>query len=152
MESGQLSTASITGNDPGAAVAEFFERLGRYCASRDYEAAEALFASDVASFGTKVAVAIGVTPLRREQWEGIWPYIDEFRVELNQLRAGGDERYAWGMVPWTSAGFDEQGKRFDRPGRATVVMEHREGTWLAVHTHFSLVPGTPNRTHGAQPD
>lgn len=148
--SSQGSTLPITESDPRAAIAEFFERLGRYCAGGDYDAAEALFASDVVSFGTKATVVTGIEQLRREQWEGVWPYIDDFQIDLSQVQAGGDERYAWGMVPWTSVGFDERGRRFNRPGRATVVMENRNGAWLAVHTHFSLVPGTLHRTHGAQ--
>ena len=29
-----------------------------------------------------------------------------------------------------------------------VWMERRDGVWLVVHSHFSLVPGTPAFTHG----
>ena len=28
--------------------------------------------------------------------------------------------------------------------------EDYDGAWLAVHTHFSLYPGTPQRTYGAR--
>jgi hypothetical protein len=38
-------------------------------------------------------------------------------------------------------GIREDGARFERPGRTTVVLE-RSGTdaWKAIHTHFSLKP------------
>lgn len=139
----------ITVADPQLAVTEFFEHLGRYCAAVDYDAAEALFAEDVVSFGTKASVITQRRHLRRQQWEEIWGNIADFRLDLEQIRAGGDERVAWGMAPWTSTGFDETGASFDRPGRATVILERFDDAWLAVHTHFSLVPGTPARTHGA---
>ena len=57
------------------------------------------------------------------------------------------EDRAWAAVPWTSTGFDENGTAFDRPGRATVTFRRDGARWLGVHTHFSLKPGTPPRTH-----
>ncbi len=139
----------IAAADPLAAVTEFFERLGRYCARVDYDAAEILFAPDVASFGTRATVVSGLERLRREQWEGIWGRIDDFAFDLAEVRGGGDARFAWGMAPWISTGFDVDGQRFERPGRATVVLERRDRAWVALHTHFSLAPGTPPVTHGA---
>lgn len=138
----------ITDGDPREAVAGFFARLGRLCAAVDFDATEPLFASDVASFGTRAAVVTGLDRLRSEQWEGIWPNIEGFRFDLDSVHGGGTGDLAWGMAPWTSTGFDERGAPFERPGRATVVMERRDGVWLVVHTHFSLAPGTPPRTHG----
>ena len=135
--------------DPLAAVTEFFERLGRYCARVDYDGAEILFADDVASFGTRATVVSGLGRLRREQWEGIWGNIEGFAFDLAEIHGGGDERIAWGIAPWTSTGFAADGERFERPGRATVVLERRAGSWVALHTHFSLAPGTPPTTHGA---
>ena len=58
------------------------------------------------------------------------------------------ENQAWGVVTWTSLGFDGNHEPFYRPGRATVTLERRDGIWLAVHSHFSLYPGTPQRTFG----
>ena len=91
----------------------------------------------------------GLHPLQVNQWEGIWPNIGDFKIELESVRGGGDERIAWGAATWTCVGFDELGHPFPRPGRATVIMERRNGIWLAAHTHFSLVPDTPHRTHGS---
>jgi ketosteroid isomerase-like protein len=134
--------------DADAAVRQWFELLERCCVDVDYESARAIFATDVASFGTKAEVVVGLGPLQRQQWEGIWPNIRDFGIDLDHMVAGGSESLAWGIAPWTSTGFSEDGTPFDRPGRATVVLERRGDTWLAVHTHFSLNPRTPARTHG----
>ena len=34
----------------------------------------------------------------------------------------------------------DDGSTFERPGRATVILEQRDGALKALHTHFSLVP------------
>ncbi len=147
-------TGPITTNDHLEAARGWFARLSAACAAVDYKAGEKIFADDVASFGTKADIVVGLGPLRANQWEGIWPNIANFRVDLDSVRGGGDGDSAWGIAVWNSTGFDEHGERFDRPGRATVALERRRtdaapgGEWLAVHTHFSLNPGTPPRTFG----
>ncbi len=138
----------ITAADPKAAVTEWFARLGRYCASVDYDSTRAIFAPDVISFGTRADIVSGLDHLQKNQWEGIWPNIQNFKIELDSIYAGGDDRIAWGVATWTSTGFHEDGNSFFRPGRATVILERRNGEWLSVHTHFSLNPGTPPRTYG----
>ncbi len=138
----------ITTDDPVAAARGWFAELGRCCAAVDYGSAEAIFAPDVVSFGTRADVVSGLGPLRRNQWEGIWPNIADFRIDLDSVRSGGGERHAWGVATWTSTGFHESGEAFHRPGRATVTLVRRDGVWLATHTHFSLNPGTPPRTFG----
>ena len=140
----------ITVDDPVQAVREWFVLLGRYCAAVDYDSNESIFAPDVVSFGTKSPIVSGLGNLRQQQWEGIWGNIADFKVQIDQLHAGGSGDNAWGIVPWTSTGFHQDGSPYDRPGRATTVLERREGVWLCVHTHFSLVPGTPARTFGLQ--
>lgn len=141
-------SSTIDTPDGVTAVHEFFARLSTNCAAQDFDATEPLFADDVASFGTKAGVVIGLGPLRARQWEGIWTNIEDFEMQLDQIHASASGDLAWGMVPWTSTGFDEQGNPYDRPGRATIVMERRDGAWLAIHSHFSLIPGTPPRTYG----
>ena len=144
----------ITTDDCLEAAREWFRRLSEACTSVDYEAGRRIFASDVASFGTKADIVTGLDPLQRNQWEGIWPNIADFRVDLESVVGGGSGNTAWGIATWTSTGFHEDGTSFHRPGRATVVLERRkthaapDGEWLAVHTHFSLNPGTPQRTFG----
>lgn len=144
----------ITTDDHLEAARAWFARLSAACAAVDYEAGRRIFADDVASFGTKADIVVGLGPLQANQWQGIWPNIAEFRVELESVRGGGDGDSAWGIAVWNSTGFDEGGEPFDRPGRATVALERMrtsnapDGEWLAVHTHFSLNPGTPPRTFG----
>ena len=141
-------TPPITIADPVAAARQWFELLGRYCAAVDYDSNEAIFAEDVVSFGTKTGIVSGRGYLRKHQWEGIWGNIRNFKIEIESIHAGGGGTHAWAIAPWSSTGFHEDGTPFDRPGRATVILERRTGIWLSVHTHFSLVPGTPPRTHG----
>jgi ketosteroid isomerase-like protein len=138
----------ITTSNPEAAVREWFALLGRYCAAVDYEGGESIFAPDTIAFGTKARVVEGLAHVRQNQWEGIWPSIRDFEIEMDQVRGYGHERWAWGVATWTSTGFDQDGKPYFRPGRATVVLERRDGRWLATHSHFSLAPGTPQQTFG----
>ena len=140
--------APITTDDPLVAVRSWFGLMSRFCAVVDYDGAEAIFAPDVVSFGTKAAIVTGLAELRRNQWEGIWPNIRDFVIDVANARGGGDEGSAWGVATWTSTGFDREGRPFERPGRATVTLERRDGRWLAVHTHFSLAPGAPQQTFG----
>ena len=143
-----VATPPITTASPGYAVEQWFELLGRYCAAVEFESARAIFAEDVASFGTHARVVKGVETLESEQWRGIWPNIADFKIDMETVASGGDGDLAWGMAAWSSTGFHEDGTSFDRPGRASVVLARRDGRWLAVHTHFSLMPGTPSGTYG----
>ena len=129
-------------------VREWFARFGECCAAVDYETAAALFADDVVAFGTRMDMVSGLESLMAHQWKGIWPNIREFRFDLESLRTGGDDGFAWGVCLWTSIGFAEDGGSFSRPGRATVILESREAGWIATHTHFSLFPDTLPHTSG----
>lgn len=135
-------------SDPTEAVRQWFALMERYCASIDYDGAEGIFAEDVVSFGTTMDIVSGRKALRRGQWESIWGNITNFKMDLDNVHARGSGNQAWGVVTWTSIGFDGNRQPFYRPGRATVALERRDEVWLAVHTHFSLYPGTPQRTFG----
>ncbi|MCH7594075.1 MAG: nuclear transport factor 2 family protein [Chloroflexi bacterium] len=138
----------ITEADPEDAIRAWFALLGEFCAAIDYDSAEAIFATDVVSFGTRADIVSGLDNLRRNQWEGIWGNIADFKIVPESVRGFGERDIAWGVATWTSTGFDEAHRPFKRPGRATVTLARRDGTWLATHTHFSLNPGTPPRTYG----
>jgi ketosteroid isomerase-like protein len=140
---------AILVEDPTAAVREWFEKLTLYCSSVDYESARQIFSKEVASFGTQADAVEGLDLLQRQQWQEIWPRTSGFRILMETVRAGGDEKFAWGMATWTSTGFDKEGREFQRPGRATVVLGRSEGRWRAVHTHFSLYRGVSQATYGA---
>lgn len=141
-------TPPITVTDPAEAVHQWFTLLSSYCARVDYDSAERIVAEDIASFGTATDIVTGGRALREGQWESIWENITDFKMDLDNVHARGSGDQAWGMVTWTSTGYDNDHKPFHRPGRATVTLERRDGVWLAVHTHFSLYPGTPQRTYG----
>ena len=108
----------------------------------DYGAARPLFAPDVLAFGTYARVVAGRDALEREQWRAVWPKIREFAFRLEEARCVGDETMLGVVVPWDSRGVKSDGTTFSRPGRATVVLVMSEGRWVAIHSHFSLAPGT----------
>ena len=145
-----IESPIITNSDANVAIVEWFEKLGKYCASVDYDSARAIFAEDVLSFGTMADIVSGLEPLQLNQWEGIWPNIQDFEINMDTIHSGGDQHITWGVATWTSSGFHDDGSSFERPGRATVILERRQDRWLSVHTHFSLSPGTPPRTYGAK--
>jgi ketosteroid isomerase-like protein len=144
----QSSVEPITTDDPQEAAEQWFAGLEKCCSTVDYDSAEDIFADDVVSFGTKSQIVSGLETLRKNQWEGIWGNIKKFKMDLGNLHAGGDDKHAWGIVTWTSVGFDGSHEPFHRPGRATVILEKRDGRWVSVHTHFSLYPDIPQRTFG----
>jgi len=128
------------------AIRAWFESLQRCVRAVDYASARPLFVDDAIGFGTRAHLAVGRATLEASQWSGIWPNIRDFRFNLAELRSGVDGDLGWGIATWESIGFDEAGQPFDRPGRATVIFVRREGAWRALHTHFSLYPGTPGKT------
>lgn len=138
----------VTDADAPTAVRTWFEHLQAAVRAVDYEAGRAIFAADVVAFGTKAGTVQGLDHLQANQWSNIWPTTEGFTVDLDSLHADAEGDLAWGVATWTSTGFDEAGEPFDRPGRVTVLLECREGAWLAVHTHFSLFPGVPQETYG----
>jgi len=140
----------ISVTNPKAAVKEWFERLGKNCATVDYDSNRVIFSNNVVSFGTKADIVTGLDNLQSNQWSRIWPNIKDFSINLTGIHAGGNDHMAWGVATWTSKGFTQDGASFFRPGRATTVLERKDGKWLSVHTHFSLNPGTPSKTYGIQ--
>ena len=129
-------------------VKQWFLKFGECCNSRDFESARKLVSSDVCSFGTKVDLVTNLCDLEKQQWQNIWPYIEDFEFLVDKLIANGNDELAWGITPWSSVGYDAEGNSFDRPGRATVILKRFRNEWLAIHTHFSLIPGTPYTTFG----
>ena len=126
----------------------WFRAWGRCVAAVDFAAARPLFAGDVVGFGTHATFVSGLAALEREQWSKIWPNISGFEFLVDELVGDVDGDMAWAAVPWTSRGYHEDGAGFDRPGRATVTFRREGDCWLGTHTHFSLAPGTPQRTFG----
>lgn len=129
------------------AARNWLAALERCVRAVDYESARPLFASEVQAFGTYATIVNGRDALEREQWHHIWPAIREFRFRLAEARCVGNETQIGVVVPWDSLGVGADGTTFPRPGRATLILVHRDGRWVAVHSHFSVAPSS-RRTAG----
>jgi ketosteroid isomerase-like protein len=137
-------------------IAVWVADWGAEVAAVDFDAGMRRFDPDAVAFGTHADVVIGVEHIAAQQWHQVWPNIAEFAFDVDHLVVladGDDADLAVAIVPWSSVGFDEEGHRFARPGRATIVLRRRSPgapgpEWLAVHTHFSLASGTPPRSFG----
>lgn len=123
-----------------AAAREWLTALQRCVRAVDYAAARPLFAPDVRAFGTYAEIVDGLDALERDQWRAVWPTIREFAFRLDAACCVGNDTILGVVVPWDSLGVRADGSTFSRPGRATLVLVRRGGTWVAIHTHFSLAP------------
>lgn len=130
------------------AIEAWFRTMEACVRTIDYTRAHDLFAPDVVAFGTRAEVVVGLDLLEANQWRGVWPTIRGFTFDLGQLRWGWSGDAGWATTVWTSTGFHPDGTPFPRPGRATITFERRENRLLAVHSHFSLYPGIPQKSSG----
>jgi ketosteroid isomerase-like protein len=119
--------------------------------TRDFAGGRTMFADDAVAFGTWARAVSGLDNIVREQWQNVWPRIQNFRFDADaRVRASGDS--AWIAAGWQTEATGSDGKPFTRPGRGTFVLERRGGRWLAVHSHFSLLPSQSDSAHGRLPD
>ena len=117
------------------------------CRTRDFAAGRRMFAEDAVAFGTWATAVSGLDNIEREQWKNVWPRIREFRfAERPTIRAAGDS--AWIAAEWASEATGPDGRAFTRRGRATFVLARRDGRWLCVHSHVSLLPTQSDAAHG----
>ncbi len=137
------------------ALRRWFDRWGACVAAVDFAPARDLFEDSVAAFGTRMDVVVGLDRLEADQWRRVWPTIEDFRFHSDRLEAGvsPDRLMAIGLCTWSSTGRHEAGSAFERPGRATVAFARpsSEAAWKGIHSHISLNPGTPQRSHGDRP-
>jgi ketosteroid isomerase-like protein len=126
--------------DTGAILRAWLERFAACVRAKDFDAARPMIAEDVVSFGTRANVVAGRENLITQQWRHIWPTIEGFAFDLDTLHWQQSGDHAWAVLTWNSTGFRPDGTPFPRPGRATFTFAHRDGQWLATHTHFSLYP------------
>ena len=109
-----------------------------------------MFAEDAVAFGTWARAVAGLDNIVREQWRNVWPRIREFRFDADaRVRTAGDSAGIAAGGQTEPTGTD--GRPVARPGRGTFVLERRNGTWLAVHSHFSLLPTPSESAHGRAP-
>jgi ketosteroid isomerase-like protein len=119
--------------------------------ARDFAGGRTMFADDAVAFGTWARAVAGLDNIVREQWQNVWPRIRDFRFDADtRVRTAGD--HAWIAGSWSTEATGPDGRSFTRPGRGTFVLERRGGTWLAVHSHFSLLPSQSDAAHGRRPD
>ncbi|PYM15606.1 MAG: DUF4440 domain-containing protein [Candidatus Rokuibacteriota bacterium] len=116
----------------------------------DFAAGRTMFAGDAVAFGTWARAVTGLDNIEREQWQNVWPRIRDFHFESDaRIRTTGDS--AWIAAGWVTEATAPDGTPFTRPGRGTFVLERRDGKWLAVHSHFSLLPSQSDSAHGQLP-
>jgi ketosteroid isomerase-like protein len=127
---------------------EVFETAVRGC---DFAAGRTMFADDAVAFGTWARAVAGLANIEREQWQNVWPRIRGFHFEADpSVRTSGD--HAWIAGGWSTEVTGPDGRPLERPGRGTFVLERRDGRWLAVHSHFSLLPSQSESAHGRLPN
>lgn len=117
--------------------------------SRDYARGEELFAPNSVCFGSKATMLSNRKDLVENQWKHIWGNITEFRFDLSSLEIfeSTDSNMVCALCLWNSIGYHKDGKAYDRPGRVTFALQRTgDSQWLALHSHYSLVPGTPLET------
>jgi ketosteroid isomerase-like protein len=136
---------------PPATPEEWLRTFEAAVRARDFAGGRTMFAPDAVAFGTWARAVAGLDNIVREQWQNVWPRIREFRFDADaRVRASGDS--AWIASGWTTEATGADGRSFTRPGRGTFVLERRAGTWLAVHSHFSLLPSQSEAAHGRRPE
>lgn len=117
------------------------------CRGRDFAEGRKLFASDAVAFGTYATAVHGLDNIEREQWRQIWPRIRDFRFDETPTVSGSGDS-AWIAATWSSSATGSDGQPFTRHGRATFNLARRDGRWLAVHSHVSLLPSQSESAHG----
>lgn len=132
------------------AAAEWLSTFEAAVRARDFATGRLMFAPDAVAFGTFATAMTGLDRIELEQWREVWPRIHDFRFAAAPVvRTAGAA--AWIAAAWFSGATDPAGRPFTRRGRATFLLERRQGRWLAVHSHVSLDPSQADAVHGQQP-
>ena len=134
-----------------ASIHDWLSRFAACVREVDYAAARPFWHPDIIIFGTHQELVCGLTAWTDTQWDNVWPRIADFAFDLanTAVLANTDDAMAIAIAPWTSTGFQTNGTRFDRPGRATITLARQpDGRWIGVHSHMSLERGVPQQSHG----
>jgi ketosteroid isomerase-like protein len=134
-------------------ILAWLDRFAGYVREVDYASAYPLFHPDVLAFGTHRDVIPGRDAWMQSQWNNVWPHTADFRfvTEAVHVLLSADASLATVVAPWTSTGYAPDGKPFDRPGRATLVLQRTDGGWLCLHSHMSLNRGVPQASQKGRP-
>jgi len=137
-----------------ASVHDWLSRFAECVREVDYASARPFWHPDIVVFGTYQELVRGLTAWTDTQWDNVWPRTEGFAFDLDntEVLASADGTMAIAIAPWTSTGFHRDLTRFDRPGRATIVlMRQPDGRFLGVHSHMSLQRRVPQDSHGDRP-
>ena len=136
-----------------AEILGWLEVFAGFVREVDYGSARPMWHPDLLAFGTYSDVIQGLETAIATQWDNVWPRTAEFAFDLagTHVLASADGGMAVAVTPWTSTGFQPDGTRFDRPGRATMVFARDGGAWRCVHSHMSLNRGVPMASYGTRP-
>ncbi|WP_420871846.1 YybH family protein [Bradyrhizobium septentrionale] len=150
----QETALPIADSSTTRSVFDWLERFAACVRAVDYAAARPFWHPDIISFGTYQELIRGRARWTEMQWDNVWPRTADFAFDLDNtvVLASADGNMATVITPWTSTGFHADGSRFDRPGRATIILARQaDGRWLGVHSHMSLQRGVPQDSHGNRP-
>lgn len=140
--------------DDLADIRTWFEDLAKAVNSLDFEAGQRGITDDFVSFSTFQDIVVGREEAEHKQWRNVWPKTKGFAPRYDTLRAfvSPDRLMAVGIVLWDSIGYDEEGKPYPRPGRATMSFTREKigDPWRANHGQMSLMRGTPAVSFGAE--
>jgi ketosteroid isomerase-like protein len=128
-------------------IAQWLTEFAAACRGRDFATGRRMFADDAVAFGTWATAVSGLDNIEREQWRNVWPRTRGFRFDEDPItRNEGDS--AWAAAAWSSEATGPDGRPFTRSGRATFVLARRDGHWVCVHSHVSLLPTQSESAHG----
>ncbi len=122
-------------------VAAWLRGFAAAVRERDYDRAREMFHPDAEGFGTVAERWIGLDQLYAEQWHGVWERTTGFDFDLGSATVFADDGVLIAISDWSSEGAGPGGAVGLRQGRATIALVG-DATLRAVHTHFSMVPGT----------
>jgi len=119
-----------------SSVREWLAAFQAAVRARDYDGGRKLCSPEIVGFGTVASRVRGIERLETEQWRMVWDRTTDFHFH-DILAIVEHADLAAVVVEWSSVRADDF---VLRQGRATIVLSATQREWLAVHTHFSLVP------------
>lgn len=121
------------------AVGAWLDSFSHCVRTGNLEAGRALFSPEARGFGTVVTEYDNTDDLVERQWGEVWPRTADFTFDQIQ-GIWSDEKICTVAAAWSSVGIE--GRR-PRTGRVTLVLRRcSDGSLRAVHSHFSMTPGT----------
>jgi len=126
--------------DVPPAIQDWLDEFAHAVRSRDPGLGASILAADAVGFGTVVARYGDRDELGEQQWANVWPRTRDFRFD-RVVGCWTDAAHTTVAAQWSSTDADSEAIR---RGRATLVLRQVGDSVVAVHTHFSMNPGTPS--------